>query len=201
MRFSDIYSMGGVFYFLLTGVKPTDAIARHINPMPEPKMLTQDVPEVVNSIILKAMHMEPEKRYGRAQEFINHLQQESSVKAAKPVATPKTVTIGRSTGNHVIVNDPLTSRFHLQITCDNNGCFRLTDLNSTNGTFVNDKRIKGEVIIKNNDTVRIGNTRLPWTKFFNEQVRQIRTGTQTPTPISFGIIIHSMIVSFMLPVR
>jgi pSer/pThr/pTyr-binding forkhead associated (FHA) protein len=56
-----------------------------------------------------------------------------------PTGTVK--TIGRSTGAEFIVDAPLVSRLHCQLTA---GADRLhvKDLDSTNGTFVNGKRVK-----------------------------------------------------------
>ncbi|MDR2065261.1 MAG: FHA domain-containing protein, partial [Prevotellaceae bacterium] len=57
----------------------------------------------------------------------------------------KVITIGRKPENSVVINDPLVSRHHLQIIQDDSGNFRLADFGSKNGTFVNGKRISGEV--------------------------------------------------------
>jgi DNA-binding NtrC family response regulator len=53
-----------------------------------------------------------------------------------------TVTLGSHEGNGVVVDDPTVSRFHARIELDHRG-FLLTDLDSTNGTFVGGMRIRG----------------------------------------------------------
>jgi ABC transport system ATP-binding/permease protein len=54
---------------------------------------------------------------------------------------PGTVkTIGRSTGAEFIVEAPLVSRLHCQITSTADA-LHVKDLDSTNGTFVNGKRV------------------------------------------------------------
>jgi pSer/pThr/pTyr-binding forkhead associated (FHA) protein/V8-like Glu-specific endopeptidase len=44
---------------------------------------------------------------------------------------------------------------------------RIKDLNSTNGTFVNGKRISGEVSISATDQIKVGNATLDWLKHLN----------------------------------
>jgi hypothetical protein len=78
----------------------------------------------------------------------------------------KIITFGRHESNEVVINDSKVSRNHLQIIQDDNNNFMLVDFNSTNGTFVNEQRISGEVRLQPNDTIRIGNTNLNWQKYF-----------------------------------
>ncbi len=55
-----------------------------------------------------------------------------------PTGTVK--TIGRSPGAEFIVEAPLVSRLHCQLT-SNADALHVKDLDSTNGTFVNGKRV------------------------------------------------------------
>jgi serine/threonine protein kinase len=70
---SDIYSLGAVFYFVLTGQKPMDAATRTLEKMPEPKTLVPSIPDAANRAIMKAMQLKPENRYRTAQEFTKSL--------------------------------------------------------------------------------------------------------------------------------
>jgi pSer/pThr/pTyr-binding forkhead associated (FHA) protein len=79
----------------------------------------------------------------------------------------KTVTIGRAADNGTVINDKNVSRKHLQITFDGT-IFRAVDLNSTNGIFVNGKKIKGETVLLPSDKVQIGTVTLPWKSYFPE---------------------------------
>jgi aspartyl protease family protein len=79
----------------------------------------------------------------------------------------KTVTIGRAADNDTVIDDKNVSRKHLQITFDGT-TFRAVDLNSTNGTFVNGKKIEGETILLPSDKVQIGTATLPWKSYFPE---------------------------------
>jgi len=71
--YSDIYSLGAVFYFALTGQIPIDAAARTIEPLPEPKELRQSIPKEANHTIIKAMQLKPEDRYQFVSEFMDDL--------------------------------------------------------------------------------------------------------------------------------
>ena len=93
----------------------------------------------------------------------------------------KVITIGRDLNNDIVVNDSKASRHHLQI-IKAGGSFRIVDFNSTNGTFVNDQKISGEIALFPNDIVRIGNTVLPWQTYFIERE------TKRPTFLYVGII-------------
>ena len=62
---------------------------------------------------------------------------------------------GRDPANDVVLDAPIVSRFHA--TLERIGQrFRVRDLKSANGTFVNDRRLEGEAWLKPGDTVRIG---------------------------------------------
>jgi len=74
-------------------------------------------------------------------------------------------TFGRGSQNDVDVNDTRVSRSHCQIIKDN-GRYFIRDLGSTNGTYVNGSRINGERSLSLYDTVTIGDTTLPWQKYF-----------------------------------
>ncbi len=65
------------------------------------------------------------------------------------------IQIGRDTSNEVVLDTPQVSRFHAHVEQVGQR-YRIRDLRSTNGTFVNDKQIKGEVWLKPDDTIRIG---------------------------------------------
>lgn len=69
-NYTDIYALGGVFYFALTGEKPMDAIDRTMGQMKSPKELNPEIPDAVNKTIMKAMEMKPEDRYQTVKEFM-----------------------------------------------------------------------------------------------------------------------------------
>lgn len=70
-------------------------------------------------------------------------------------ARPLPFLIGRDSKCHLRPASPLVSKRHCAILVRDNKVF-VQDLNSTNGTFVNDRQIKGEVEVKNEDRLIIG---------------------------------------------
>ena len=51
------------------------------------------------------------------------------------------LTIGRDITNRIVINDPEVSRKHARLVLQS-GSYVIEDLGSTNGTFLDDKRIK-----------------------------------------------------------
>jgi pSer/pThr/pTyr-binding forkhead associated (FHA) protein len=70
------------------------------------------------------------------------------------------VMIGRDADNDIPIKAEYVSRHHAQVTVEQGACW-IADLNSTNGTFVNGRRIKKR-ILRDGDTVQIGRHRLTY---------------------------------------
>lgn len=68
------------------------------------------------------------------------------------------IQIGRDSTNDVVISSPNVSRFHAQLERVGQR-YRVEDLRSSNGTFVNGERIEGAVWLKPEDTIRIGQYR------------------------------------------
>jgi pSer/pThr/pTyr-binding forkhead associated (FHA) protein len=69
--------------------------------------------------------------------------------------TQKELTIGRDINNEIAINDPEISRRHCRLVQQAEG-YTLEDLGSTNGTFVNEKRISGTHTLRHGESVRVG---------------------------------------------
>lgn len=67
-------------------------------------------------------------------------------------------TIGRSQGAEFIVEAPLVSRLHCQLTATADA-LQVKDLSSTNGTFVNGKRVKAAEL-REGDRLSVGRLEL-----------------------------------------
>ncbi|MEN9259173.1 MAG: FHA domain-containing protein [Gloeomargarita sp. SRBZ-1_bins_9] len=65
------------------------------------------------------------------------------------------LTIGRDPRNDLVIAHPTVSRFHARVE-RHDGSFVLTDLGSTNGTFVNGKPVTQPYVLRARDTIRIG---------------------------------------------
>ncbi|MBP5758109.1 MAG: FHA domain-containing protein [Bacteroidales bacterium] len=92
----------------------------------------------------------------------------------------KVITIGRGNDNDVVINDITASSRHLQIIQHDDGHFSLVDLDSSNGTFVNGQKISGEKTLDPYDFVRIGNTIIPWKKFFDPKKTTVNNDISAP---------------------
>lgn len=78
----------------------------------------------------------------------------------------KKIKIGRSKDNDIVLEHSSVSRFHLELFYDDLGNVFLTDLNSSNGTFINGRRIVGSVQLKSNDIVKAGlSDPIPWRNY------------------------------------
>jgi len=80
---SDIYSLGAMFFQMVTGQLPYDAdahaplavVLKHINdPLPSPAQLNPALLPGIESIIFKAMAKNPDDRYQTADEIVEHLE-------------------------------------------------------------------------------------------------------------------------------
>lgn len=74
----------------------------------------------------------------------------------------KTIRVGRSSTNDIQLEDLTVSSQHAVFTISDNGQINIKDLNSTNGTFVNDKRITDTTTLKQGDLVKLGNLLFDW---------------------------------------
>jgi serine/threonine protein kinase len=77
---SDIYSLGVVFYELVTGTRPYIAdtpmavVLKHVlDPLPRPRQFVPDLPSEVENALFKALAKKPEDRYATMAEFVQVL--------------------------------------------------------------------------------------------------------------------------------
>ncbi|HEY6635219.1 MAG TPA: FHA domain-containing protein [Acidimicrobiia bacterium] len=67
------------------------------------------------------------------------------------------LVMGRSDETDVVLDDPYASEFHLRLVAQENGMM-LHDLGSTNGTYVNGRRISAPTQLRRGDTIQVGKT-------------------------------------------
>lgn len=67
----------------------------------------------------------------------------------------ESVSIGRYEGNDIVISDRFVSHEHACI-AKNREEFWLSDLNSTNLTYLNGQCVTGQVMLKNGDMLKIG---------------------------------------------
>jgi len=142
----------------------------------------------VEQVILTALNKEPGKRFARVESFANALEQAAQAKVSIPVPKPLETssfpnnameepameaslrgpfgrmalgstgfTIGRSPDNGLVINDMKASSRHAEIRPEGPS-YAIVDLDSTNGTFVNDQRLpaRSPRLLQTGDVIRVG---------------------------------------------
>ncbi|MEJ5203015.1 MAG: serine/threonine-protein kinase, partial [Anaerolineales bacterium] len=96
---ADIYSLGVVFYELVTGRKPYVAdtpmavLLKHISePLPRPRTYMPNLPDAVEQVIFKAMAKKPEDRYQSMGEFAVALERIAQMKSTDLIEETETRT-------------------------------------------------------------------------------------------------------------
>ncbi|CAL9311376.1 MULTISPECIES: DUF1707 and FHA domain-containing protein [unclassified Streptomyces] len=83
-------------------------------------------------------------------------QAERLPKLLLPEPGPHPLRIGRDPANGLRLSHETVSRMHAEL-CLRGGLWMLRDLNSTNGTTVNGRRVTGTVVVQPGDMVSFGN--------------------------------------------
>ena len=65
------------------------------------------------------------------------------------------VTIGRAPGSNVVIDDTYASQLHARV-FQSEGSFYIEDLGSTNGTYVNGRKISYPIELRQGDRIKIG---------------------------------------------
>jgi len=68
---TDLYALGAMLYFVLTAREPTEVHQRVVNPaaLPAPRTLNANISPQIESVILRAMEVQPQNRFANATEM------------------------------------------------------------------------------------------------------------------------------------
>ena len=123
--------------------------------------------------------------------------------APRVVEISRTGMIGRAPDNDFVLSDPLVSAHHARIEWNDDGVL-ITDLGSTNGTFVGNTRIHHSHLVTEPTTVGIGSTFIVVSPADSGQVQETTTaGELTIRDLTFSVD-HGRLklldgISFALP--
>jgi pSer/pThr/pTyr-binding forkhead associated (FHA) protein len=98
-----------------------------------------------------------ESPIGKRLEKVKKKESRCLIFNGKRITLSSKIIIGRSTTCDIVIDDMLISRQHAEIQ-QIKSAFFIKDLESRNGTFVNDKKVpKGKYFkLAQNDTIRLG---------------------------------------------
>lgn len=117
-----------------------------------------------------------------------------STKKSLRFALPCTLYLGRDETCEIYVSDTKVSRKHAQIIGSKTGV-ELKDLSSTNGTFLNNKKIK-KATLKEADTIRIGTSIIEFyskiPSFFNETKEESKKTEEAKTSHAPETVVDSI---------
>jgi len=86
------------------------------------------------------------------------------------------IKIGRDPNNDIVIDRHSISRNHLEVFINEEGTVFVTDLNSSNGTFINGNRISGTEILHPGDILRLGVERpIRWQNWL-KQLDSVKNG-------------------------
>lgn len=73
------------------------------------------------------------------------------------ISVTDSIVLGRSAEAEVLLDDPYASMFHMRLTM-NGDTLMLADLGTTNGTYVNGRRVTTPLPLNKGDAVQVGKT-------------------------------------------
>lgn len=112
------------------------------------------------------------------------------------------VTLGRAPGNGFVVLDDSVSRVHLRCRVVDE-TVEIEDLNSRNGTFVNEVRIEGMVVLQNGDIVRLGTVLFKFFAYdnienaFHDRIYRLATIDVTTDTFNKNYLIQTLEAEFV----
>lgn len=81
----------------------------------------------------------------------------SETQQGTEIEVTSATVLGRSDEADLVLQDPYASDFHLRLVAQDSG-LTLHDLGSTNGTYVNGRRVTAPTQLRRGDTIQVGKT-------------------------------------------
>jgi hypothetical protein len=92
------------------------------------------------------------RREGRKILFVK-----SETEKGLEIEVKDVIVLGRSEEADLVLGDPYASDFHMRLVAQESGMV-LHDLGSTNGTYVNGRRVTAPTELRRGDTIQLGKT-------------------------------------------
>ena len=159
---SDIYGLGATFYYVLTGRCPPEAVERFAGENLPPLSHFCRVDPKLERVILRALAMDPRRRWPDASAMRAALEQLTLLPLEDDLGAPAeaepalklvledgreyplrpggTLRLGRAADNDIVLREEQVSRHHAEIRTDPRGS-AIIDLASTNKTFLDGRRL------------------------------------------------------------
>ena len=102
-------------------------------------------------------HVGPIKRGKSSRRSAELIVVRSDTLSGQHYAVSNPTVLGRSEDADIVIDDPYASEFHLRVGLQE-GDFIVHDLGSTNGTYVNGRRVTSPVALAEGDALQIGKT-------------------------------------------
>jgi len=107
------------------------------------------------------------------------IKQESMLQPEVYLLNRSTLSMGRDIDNDIVLQEPEVSRHHIRMVFTKEG-YAIEDLNTMNGTFVNDRRLAQQRLLRLSDMVRVGTRVQMWyTDNPDQLLENLRNGTLT----------------------
>lgn len=103
------------------------------------------------------------------QAFLQELNENGSPKNVWNLKNKTNFRLGRGPENDVILPYSWVSRKHTMVQQEKSGIYNIMDLGSSNGTYVNSKRIYSPTILNNGDIITLGKTTIRFVHFVEQK--------------------------------
>lgn len=154
---SDIYSLGCVFYYMLTGHHAFNTLSSEFETadaiitkdFPKLSKYKKGLPEILQKVLDKATAKNMMQRYNSCQEFISALSNGTYVSTSGSSASSAMITVGREKCDIILLDrERKISRHHadIELKVFTGGRYYLFTDVSSNGTWVNGKLIRKESV-------------------------------------------------------
>ena len=103
------------------------------------------------------------------QAFLQELNENGSPKNVWNLKNKTNFRLGRGPENDIILPYSWVSRKHTMVQQEKSGIYNIMDLGSSNGTYVNNKRIHSPTILNNGDIITLGKTTIRFVHFVEQK--------------------------------